>query len=91
MKGHDMKIKPILAFRAAVAGDPWPKTFTTEDEFAVDSEVARIALTLGRLSEKDADLVRKAQEAEEKAKAKAKADAKAEGAAPENKAGGAKD
>ena len=82
-----MKIKPILPFRAVVTGSAYPKHFTTDDDFAADSEAAKAALDLGCLSDKDAATVRKALEASAKPKTKTKAD----GAAPENKAGGAKD
>lgn len=82
-----MKIKPILPFRAVVAGSAYPKTFTTDDHFAPDSDAAKAALDLGCLSDKDAATVRKAQEFAAKPKGKTKA----EGAAPENKAGGAND
>lgn len=57
-----MKIKPILGFRAVVAGSCYPKTFSTEDEFDVDSDEAATALELGCLSDDDANMVRKARE-----------------------------
>ncbi len=81
-----MKIKPISPFRAVVTGSAYPKHFTTDDDFAPNSEAAKAALDLGCLSDGDAATVRKAQGA-----AKRKARTKAQGAAPENKAGGAKD
>ncbi|WP_224826281.1 hypothetical protein [Cognatishimia sp. MH4019] len=125
-----MKIKPILPFRAVVAGSAYPKTFTVDDDLAPDSEAAKAALELGCLSDEDAVTVREAlglgvdqtsaaadkaaadkaaadkaaadkaaadkaaadKAAADKAAAdKAAAEKKAQGAAPENKAGGAKD
>ncbi|WP_420567846.1 hypothetical protein [Thalassovita sp.] len=99
-------IKPILPFRAVVPGSAYPKEFTVEDEFEVDSVEAEAALNLGCLSDEDRVEVSEAlglgedqtgaeaeakAKAEAEAKAKAEAEAKAKGAAPENKAGGAKD
>ena len=92
-------IKPILPFRAVVPGSAYPETFTPESEFEADSVAAKAALDLGCLSDEDVLTVRKALgldedqsgAAEKAAAEKAAAEKKAQGAAPENKAGGAKD
>jgi hypothetical protein len=87
-------IKPILAFRAVVTGSAYPRDFTPDDEFEVDSETAKIALDLGCLSDEDSAAVREALglggdqtgAAAEKATGK-----KDRGKAPENKSDGAND
>lgn len=93
-----MKIKPILPFNAVVPGSPYPKYFTPDDAFEPGSAAAKAALDLGRLSDKDAGMVREAQQSSDAPKGKTKAkgadlkaETKAKGAAPENKAGGAED
>ena len=102
-------IKPISPFRAVVPGSAYPIDFTPDDELEPHSEAARAALNLGCLSDGDAEVVRRALNAEaaqtdtdpdtdadpdpkpkSKPKSRANAAAKAQGAAPENKSGGAK-
>jgi len=88
-------IKPILPFRAVVPGSAYPKDFTVEDEFNADSVEAKAAFDLGCLSDEDRATVSEAHGLGEDqtgaAAEKAAAEKKAKGAAPENKAGGAKD
>lgn len=88
-------VKPIKPFRAVVPGSAYHKEFTPDDDLEVNSVAAKAALDLGCLSEDDAKSVQDALDAAAKAEAKkkddaAKAEAKANGAAPENKSGGAK-
>lgn len=89
-----MNIKPILPFRAVVAGSAYPKDFTVEDEFAPDSDAAKAALDLGCLSDEDATVVREAlglTESQPSATEGKPAATKTKGAnPPENKSGGAK-